>query len=197
MKTPPLTRSTALGLLLPLVFLSKIHVAQAHADDYGLQLDVQQVEKTFVTQARFQLPLRLCQAWQYIIDYDAALNIPGIIESRTTRLSDDRVRVHRVMKERILFFPIHMHTVMEFKEMLERGTDFVQLEGEAKSHKGSWRLEAKDDGTVFHYNAVSEPDSALPMAVIQYFVQKRLQSSFAAMAQAGAIRKNQSCTSPK
>jgi len=198
MKLHALTRPLTVSLaLLSAWCLFGAHPAQAHADDYGLKLDVQQIDKTFVTQAQFQLPLKLCQAWQYIIDYDAALNIPGIIESQTTRLSDERVRVRRVMRERILFFPIHMHTVMEFKEVLDRGTDFFQIEGEAKSHKGSWRLETKDDGTVFHYNAVSEPDSALPMSVIQYFVQKRLQSSFAAMAQTGATRKNQPCTSPR
>jgi len=106
MKLHALTRPLTVSLaLLSAWCLFGAHPAQAHADDYGLKLDVQQIDKTFVTQAQFQLPLKLCQAWQYIIDYDAALNIPGIIESQTTRLSDERVRVRRVMRERILFSP--------------------------------------------------------------------------------------------
>lgn len=176
-----------------LLSLSTTACAWAHGQDFKLAVDVQQAERTFVTQASFVLPLKPCQAWQYIVDYDAAVQIPGILASRTTRLGERKARVERHMKDSILFFPIRMRTVIEFKEIESQGTDFVQIEGEAKSHKGSWRLEPQDTGTLFRYQAISEPDSALPMAVIQYFVQKRLQGSFLAMAQHGAIRKDLSC----
>lgn len=167
--------------------------AWGQSDTYQLQVDVQQKDRTFVTQARFELPLQPCQAWRYLTDYDAATNIPGIVSSRTTRLDEHRVRIERVMKDRILLFPIQMRSVMEYKEVPEQGTDFLQMEGEAKSHKGSWRLEARDAGTLFLYSATSEPDSSLPMSVIQYFVHKRLHASFAAMAEQGASRKNTPC----
>lgn len=167
--------------------------ACSQTDLYNTQVDVLQKDRTFVTQASFVLPLKPCQAWRYLTDYDAALNIPGVADSKTTRLDNRKVRVERTMKDRILLFPIRMHAIMEYTETPETGTDFIQIEGEAKSHKGSWRLEAKGDGTLFQYNAVSEPDSALPMSVIQYFVHKRLHSSFAAMAGFGATRRNTPC----
>jgi hypothetical protein len=168
--------------------------ALAQGEPYQLALDVQQVDKTFVTQASFVLPLKPCQAWQYLTDYDAALQIPGIVASSTTRLGDRTARVRRTMKDAILFVPIRMYTVIDFSEIEGAGTDFVQVEGEARSHKGSWRLQPHDGGTLFRYRAVSEPDSSLPMAVVRYFVQNRLQSSFAAMARHGATRRDIACS---
>ncbi len=168
--------------------------AWAQGEAYKLAVQVQQVDKTFVTHASFVLPLKPCQAWQYIVDYDAALQIPGIVESKTTRLGDRAARVKRVMKDRILFFPISMQTVIDFREVDGQGTDFVQVEGQARSHKGSWRLEPQDSGTLFRYHAVSEPDSAWPMAVVRYFVQNRLQNSFTAMAEQGAKRRDTGCS---
>lgn len=95
-----------------------------------------------------------------------------------------------------MFFPIKMRSVIEFTEYPGKGTDFVQISGEAKSYKGSWRLEEDGNGgTVYRYRTVAEPDSALPMAVIQYFIKNRLSSSFAAMAQVGAARRQQPCES--
>ena len=192
-------RQTANLLARVLVLMSLLAVignaarAQAQETDYTLRVDVQQKGSTFATAVSFRLPLRMCQAWRFLVDYESAKRIPGVIESKFTRLSDNKVRVERVMKDRILLFPIQMRSVMEYRELPEQGTDFVQIEGEAKSHKGTWRLEAKGDGTLFLYNAVSEPDSSLPMSVIQYFVHKRLHSSFAAMAEQGAGRRNAPC----
>lgn len=165
----------------------------AQDDPFKLQVDVQQVGDTFATQASFKLPLTLCQAWNYIVDYDAATLIPGVVSSKTTRMGPGKVRVERSLRETFLFFPIRMHTVMEFTESARKGTDFVQIEGETKAHRGSWRLESAGDGTVFRYQAVSEPDSSIPMVVIRYFLDKRLRSSFAAMAQSGAQRASSDC----
>lgn len=184
LKTVPLVLILSVGVALP---------ASAYDDPYALQVDVQQVGNVFNTRASFKLPLSLCQAWNYIVDYDAAVNIPGVVSSRTTRLGAARARVERSLRETFLFFPIRMHTVIDFTEIAGKGTDFNQIEGEARSHHGSWRLEEKNDGTEFRYQAVSEPDSSLPMSIIRYFLDKRLKSSFAAMAQHGASKRNASC----
>lgn len=176
-----------------MVCIGHMALAWAQAAPYNLQVDVIQKDKTFVTEARFVLPLEPCQAWRYLTDYDAAVNIPGIVSSQTTRFDTNKVRVERVMQDRILLFPIRMRSVMAYREIPEQGTDFVQTEGEAKSHMGSWRLSAQGDGTLFVYHAVSEPDSSLPMSVIQYFVRKRVHSSFAAMAEQGAGRRHTPC----
>lgn len=179
------------------VALALLGVAQAWcADDpYRLQLEVHQVGDAFDTHASFRLPLTQCQAWHFIVDYDAAVQVPGVISSRTLRLGPSRARVERTLRETVLFFPIHMRTVLEFTEIAGQGTDFVQVEGEARMHRGSWRLEPSGDGTTFRYHAISEPDSSLPSAIIRYFVEKRLRSTFAAMARQGAQRTGTDCPS--
>ena len=89
--------------------------------DFGMTLDVQQKDDAFVTQASFRLPLKMCQAWRFLIDYDSARNIPGVVESKSTRLADNKVRVERVLQDRILLFPIRMRTVMDFVELPNDG----------------------------------------------------------------------------
>ena len=167
--------------------------ARAQDEDPPVQVDVRQQDNTFVTQASFRLPLSMCQSWRFLTDYDSAAQIPGIVESRSKRVGERQVRVERVMQERILLIPIRMRSLIEYTELPGTGTDFVQIEGDSKSYRGSWRLEADGAGTVFRYRAVSEPDSALPMGVIRYFINNRLQSSFAAMARVGLARRQTAC----
>jgi Polyketide cyclase / dehydrase and lipid transport len=163
------------------------------ADDYKIKVDVTQQGNVFHTQASFYLPLSVCQSYRYLTDYDSATSIPGVVASTTTRMDVRKARVERVLQERILFFPINMRMVLEFTELPNQGTDFVQLSGEAKFYKGAWRLEQDANGTLFKYRAESEPDSVFPKAVIEYFIKNRLNSSFEAMAKAGADRQKQPC----
>ena len=166
---------------------------QAQDEDLQLQVEVRQQDKTFVTQASYRLPLSMCQSWRFLTDYDSATQIPGIVESRSQRVGERVVRVERIMQERILLIPIRLRSLIEYTEIPGSGTDFVQIEGDSKSYRGSWRLIPDGAGTVFRYQAVSEPDSAFPMSVIRYFVNNRLQSSFAAMARVGLARRQQGC----
>jgi hypothetical protein len=163
------------------------------ADDYKIKVDVVQKGNVFHTQASFFLPLNLCQSYRYLTDYDAATNIPGVVASTTKRIDTNKAQVERILQERILFFPIKMRMVLEFTELQNLGTDFVQLSGEAKFYKGAWRLEPEGSGTVFKYRTESEPDSVLPKAVIEYFIKNRLNSSFEAIAKIGAERGKQPC----
>jgi hypothetical protein len=86
-----------------------------------------------------------------------------------------------------------MRMVLEFTELPNLGTDFVQISGEAKFYKGAWRLEPDGSGTLFKYHTESEPDSVWPKAVIEYFIKNRLNSSFEAIAKMGAERVKQPC----
>ena len=163
------------------------------ADDYKIKVDVTQQGHVFHTQASFYLPLSLCQSYRYLTDYDAATNIPGVVASTTTRLDARKTRVERLLQERILFFPIKMRMVLDVTETPNLGTDFVQISGEAKTYQGAWRLEPDGVGTVFKYRTESEPDSFWPAAVVEYFIKNRLNSSFEAMAKAGAQRVKDPC----
>lgn len=184
-------------LLIAALSLLALPAARADEDPFEVKVEVNQKDNVFETHASFKLPLTLCQAWKYITDYDDATSVPGVISTKSTRLEGGRIRVERNLRDTILMFPIRMHTVMDFTEVAGKGTDFVQVEGEAKAHKGSWRLESTQaggrEGTTFRYHALSEPDSALPMAVIRFFLDKKLRGSFVAMAQEGAKRKTTAC----
>ena len=176
-----------------LVSLASMGQVNAAPEDYQIKVDVVQQGTVFQTQASFYLPLNLCQSYRYLTDYDAATNIPGVVSSTTTRIDARKVRVERLLQERILFFPVKMRMVLEMTELPQQGTDFLQISGEAKSYKGSWRLEPDAKGTWFRYRTESEPDSFFPRAVIEYFIKNRLNSSFEAMAKAGADRVGQPC----
>jgi hypothetical protein len=163
------------------------------ADDYKIKVDVMQLGNIFHTQVSFYLPLNVCQSYRYLTDYDAAINIPGVIASSTRRIEANKVQVERMLQERILLFPIKMRMVLEFTELPNLGTDFVQISGQAKFYKGTWRLEPEGSGTMFKYRTESEPDSVMPKAVIEYFIKNRLNSSFESIAKMGAERIKQPC----
>jgi hypothetical protein len=165
----------------------------AAPSDFGIAVDVVEQEGLYKTNASFSLPLRLCQAYRYITDYDAAQKIPGVIASASIRLDNGKVRIERALQERILFFPVNFRMVLEMTEWPNKGTDFVQISGEAKSYKGSWRLEEQGGATVFRYKAESQPDAIWPKAVIQYFIRNRLTSSFESMAAAGLEYRSHTC----
>lgn len=168
-------------------------LSYAAPQDYQLKVEVNRKGAIFQTQASFYLPLTLCQSYRYLTDYEAATHIPGVIASTTVRLDVNKARVERDLQERLLFFPIKMRMVLEFTELPQQGTDFVQISGEAKSYKGSWRLEPESRGTWFKYQAESEPDTLLPKTVVEYFIKNRLASSFEAIAKTGADRREQTC----
>lgn len=169
-------------------------LASAANNDYSLLVKVQQVEdRKFATQASFVLPLRHCQAWKYLVNYDSSAQIPGVVSAQTTRLNSNKVRVKLVMEEGILFFKVRMLSVIDFAESVDFGTDFVQISGDAKSFQGSWRIRPNVAGTLFEYRSIFQPDSALPMVVIKYFFDRRLRNSFAAIADIGAAQRHVEC----
>jgi hypothetical protein len=161
--------------------------------DFKVTVDVAEQDGIYKTSASFVLPMRLCQAYRYLTDYDAAKNIPGVVSSLTTRLDNNKARIDRALQDRILFFPVNFKMVLEVTELPNKGTDFIQISGASKSYKGSWRLEEAAEATVFRYRAESEPDSVWPKAVIQYFIKNRLASGFEAMAAAGVDYRLKSC----
>lgn len=180
--------------VLALMLLSFTKQVCAQVDPYNLSLNIRQIEeRKFATSASFRLPLKHCQAWNYLVDYDSSASIPGILSSKTTRLSSNKAQVTLLMEEQILFFKVRMNSVINFVELRNQGTDFVQVAGEAKSFHGTWRIEPQEDGTLFKYQSIFQPDSALPMVVIKYFFERRLRHSFEAIAHIGARHKDVVC----
>ena len=159
------------------------------AEDYQVQFNIDRHERQLHTTASFRVPLPVCEAYRYLTDYDAARKVTGVLDSRTTRLGGPRVRVERWAEERVLFFTVKLHSVVDYLEQPYHGTEFHQVSGDAKEFHGRWRLEPDGDGTWFRFEGVMEPDSAFPMAVVQHFVQHKMRDRFAEMARNGARRK--------
>jgi hypothetical protein len=188
------TIPSRLKLLLIALMLSSATLARPpETDDYGLKVQVQRKGEEFHTTASFHVPLDKCQAYHFLVDYDASAQIPGVISSKVTRLALNKVRVELKLEERILYIPIRMFSVLEITELPSYGTDFVQIKGDIDSLKGSWRLSEDESGTSYHYQAIAKPDSALPMFVIRYFIEHRLTERFAALARLATERRAQRC----
>lgn len=180
------------GMLLAAGVCAVVLLAQANdADDYQVQVKVNRQDRQFHATASFHLPLQVCDAYRYLTDYDAAKRVTGVLDSKATRLGSNKVRVERWAQDKVLFFTIKLHSVIEYTELPYKGTEFVQVEGDAKSYQGQWRLEPDGDGTVFRFQSVAEPDSGWPMPVLQYFIQNKMRDRFGEMARNGALRKGQ------
>lgn len=164
---------------------------------YRVQASVVREGDTFLISASYHAPLTLCQAYQYLTDYEAAVKIPGVIESKAVRQPSGKVLVERSAEEQILFVKIKLHTLIEYTEYPLIGTEFTQIKGDSKRFSGKWSVSPDSDvgnsaiGTTIRYQGVLEPDSHVPMFILQYFIQNSLEDRFKLMARLAAERKNQ------
>ena len=124
--------------LLPLL-TSAIAWAEAHYP--GLQVEVSRSGSLYNFSASFDTSLNKCAAYHYLTDYDAARNLPGVVESLADRQSVDKVRVERIADEQVLFFHVRLHSVMEYTEKPFDSIAFTQLKGDSKAFQGSWVIE--------------------------------------------------------
>lgn len=157
--------------------------AQENINPYDVQVSTRLIDNRFQIQASYTAPINICNAYAFITDYEAAKNIPGILESKVISRSANKVRVYRLIEEQILFFPIEMKSVVEYTEASNRLLTFEQLSGDAKFYKGTWKLVSEKNSTTFKYESLVEPHSLIPSSVIEYFVRSSLKGRFELMAQ--------------
>lgn len=143
----------------------------------------------FLLTAQYFAPLTPCQAYQYLIDFESAKNIPGVVDSKVIRREGKKVQVERWAEEKILLLTIRLHSVIEYTEIPYQGTEFNQLHGDAKEFRGKWWIVPQSDGVTIQYSGVMEPDSSLPMFILQYFIRHSLEDRFRTMAKLAAQRK--------
>lgn len=175
---------TLVGLLI-----CQICFADGDFDRFNVQAKVIRQDDTFLFTASFQTPLTACQAYRYLTDYEAAKKVPGVTESKSTRISGNKVLVERSAEEKILFFTIKLYSLIEYTEQPIKGTEFIQVKGDSKRFSGKWFVEPNILGSVIRHEGVLEPDSHLPMFVIKYFIENRLEDRFKTMAKLSAERK--------
>jgi hypothetical protein len=172
-----------LFLLLVLGFFISQGYAQENVNPFDVQVSVNPLEGRYQIQASYAVPMSICSAFAFITDYEGMKKIPGILEVKVISRVGNKVRVYRIIEEQILFFPIEMKSIMEYTEVPNRLLNFEQISGDTKFYKGSWRLASDKNKTLFKYEALVEPNSLIPSAVIEYFMKNSIRGRFELMAQ--------------
>lgn len=161
----------------------------------GLEVGVTRKGDVYFFVARFDTSLSQCAAYHYLTDYRAAEELPGVIKSSYQRESADHVKVDRIASERILFFHVRIHSVMEYTEKPFAGLSFTQLSGDSKMFRGDWTIESSRKGSTLRFRGSWEPDTLIPNFIIDHFAQNGLLDKFSAIARLGEKLKDRLSTS--
>ena len=192
MKPYTLSRwSTAFVLLIackPAVVLGNPH---------DLDINIQRTGARFQVQVQFTAPVNTCQAFAFLTNYEEAKSIPGIKSSKVLGRESNKVLVERIAKERILLIPIYLHSTLEFTEVSTSQLDFTQIKGDAKSYSGSWIIAPDKRGVRFTHHAAFELDTAIPLFIVQYFLENSAAKRFEIMAEQVAQTQMATTTSCK
>jgi hypothetical protein len=167
-----------------------IALAQESSNVYDLKLAVTRAGDRFQVSASYGVPITLCEAFAFITDYEGAKNLPGVVDSKVLSRSGNKVKVARLLEERILFIPFEMRSELEYIEFPNKTLLFEQLSGDTKYYKGSWRLLPEKDFTAFKYDAHIEPNSLVPSVVVEYFIKNILRRQFESMAEIASLKKS-------
>lgn len=165
--------------------------------DNALRVAVQRTGGTYLFNASFDSSLSQCAAYRYLTDYESATRLPGIIDSKAFRESDNTVQVERTAEERVLFMRIHLHSVMEFTEYPNSKLTFTQLSGDSRSFSGHWLIESNPSGSTLQFEGKWEPDTLLPLFIIDHFAKHDLEKRFgeiARMAEEQKAVQSEKCT---
>ena len=167
-------------------------VCQVRADiqPSGVHVEVSREGNLYSMAARFDSSLNTCAAYHYLTDYEAAKELPGVIESVSVRQSADTVRVDRTADEQVLFLRVRLRSVMEYKERPADGISFYQVQGDSKRFQGSWHVAPHPHGSTFHFQGIWEPDTVIPLFIIDHFAKNGLKDRFGAIAQLAEKNKN-------
>lgn len=167
-----------------LLLLSILTVKSVFSDDSypGLQVAESRTGSLYTFTASFDTTLSKCEAFNFLTDYAAARNLPGIVESVPHRLSPSEVLVDRTAVEEILFFHVSLHSVMKYVERPFEGISFTQVSGDSKTYRGRWAILPKEHGTTLKFTGYWEPDTLMPDFVIDHFAKSELAGKFSAVA---------------
>jgi len=182
-------------LILFLLLFMTNDMAWSDAHYHRLQVDVKRDGSLYTFIASFDTPLSKCAAYRYLTDYEAAKNLPGVVESLAYRQSANKVKVERTADEHILFFYVRLHSVMEYMEKPFDSIAFTQLTGDSKAFQGNWHIEPNQHGSTLRFKGLWEPDTLIPMFIIDHFAKNGLIDRFSAIAELAEKRKDMLPTS--
>ena len=113
-----------------------------------------------------------------------------MIESLARRESANTVRVERTADEQVLFFHVRLHSVMEYTEKPFDRIEFTQLTGDSKTFQGNWLIEPNLQGSTLKFQGLWEPDTLIPLFIIDHFAKNGLVDRFSAIARLAEKRKD-------
>ena len=157
-------------------------VAWAGEADHTIQVQVNRTGNLYTLTASFDTSLTTCAAYHYLTDYAAARNLPGVIKSVAYRQSPVNVEVDRIADEHVLFFNVRLHSVMEYTEKPFDHIEFEQLKGDSKVFRGSWDIVPNGHGSTLNFRGLWEPNTLIPLFIIDYFARNGLMDKFEAIA---------------
>ena len=161
----------------------------------GLQVDATREGSLYSFTASFDTPLTKCAAYNYLTDYEAAKDLPGVIDSLAYRESANKVRGERTADEQVLFFHVRLHSVMEYTEQPFDRVEFIQLTGDSKTFQGNWTIQPNPQGSTLKFQGLWEPDTLIPLFIIDHFARNGLIDRFSAIARLAEQRKDLISTS--
>lgn len=182
------------GSLFLLLFLIS-NVAWSGDHYQGLQVDVRRDGHQYIFSASFDTPLTKCAAFHFLTDYPAATSLPGVVESKAHRQSADTVVVDRTAYEQILFFSVRLRSTIKYIERPFDRVVFTQLSGDSKKFQGAWDIEDNQHGSTLRFQGLWEPDTVIPLFVIDHFARSGLADKFDALARLAEKRKDNPPTS--
>ena len=179
------------------VLLIACNPAMVLGNPHDLDINIQRNGARFQVQVQFTAPVNTCQAFAFLTNYEEAKSIPGIKSSKVLGRESNKVLVERIAKERILLIPIYLHSTLEFTEVSTSQLDFTQIKGDAKSYSGSWIIAPDKRGVRFTHHAAFELDTAIPLFIVQYFLENSAAKRFEIMAEQVAQTQMATTTSCK
>jgi len=71
---------------------------------------------------------------------------------------------------------------LEFTEYPNQKLAFVQLSGDSKTFEGYWLIEPNLQGSTLGFEGTWEPDTLIPLFIIDYFARHDLEKRFGEIA---------------
>lgn len=176
-------------ILFLLLFLAN-NITWAEDSYQGLQVDVKRDGRVYTFNASFDTPLTKCAAYHYLIDYEAAKNLPGVVKLVAHRQSANKVKVELTAEEHFLFFTVRIISVTENTEKPFDGVSFIQLTGKSKLFQGNWDIESTQQGSTLKFNGLWEPSDRVPVFFVDLFIKGSFINKFSAIAKLAEKRKD-------
>ncbi len=137
------------------------------------------------------LPVKPCTAYAMLTDYDDLPQfIPGLVESRSHRISSHLYDVLQVGEVPVFIFNMKMTSLLEMKETPDRKITFRQIRGDFASYEGEWDFSKEKAGTLVRYSANMRFKPYVPLLLARSILDEDVKEKFAAIGRESVDRKH-------